>query len=100
MATQAGDEGGGLPVAVRHAGAQPFAARGSAVAACHVGGRPGFVDKDQPFRIEIELAGEPFLAPLQDVGTVLLGRVGRLFLRVIPRRLKNRQIVPSATWTP
>jgi hypothetical protein len=58
------------------------------------------IDEDQLPRIEIELAIEPILAPLQDVGAVLFGRVCCLFLRVIPRRAKNRQIVPSATWVP
>ena len=98
--TQAGHEGGGLPVAVRHAGAQPLAARGSAIAARHVGRGPGLVDEDELVRIEIELPLEPLLAPLQDVGAVLLGRVRRLFLRVISRRLKNRHTVPIATWAP
>jgi hypothetical protein len=85
---------------VRHAGAQPLAAWRPAIAPRHVRRRPGFVNEDQPFGIEIELAVEPLLAPLQDVGTVLLGRVRRLFLRVIPRRSKNRHIVPSATRAP
>ena len=87
-------------MAVRHAGAQPFAAWGSAIAARHVGRCPGLVDEDQLLWIEIELAVEPFLAALQDVGAILLGRVRRLFLRVIPRRLKNRHSVPIATWVP
>ena len=60
---------------VRHPGAQPFAAWGSAIAAGHVGRCPGLVDKDELIGIEIELAVEPVLAPLQDVGTILLGRV-------------------------
>ena len=55
--------------------------------------RPGLVDKDQAFGIEIGLAVEPGLAPLQDVGAVLLGRVRRLFLRVIAWRAKKRRIV-------
>ena len=36
-----------------HAGAQSLAARRPAVAARHIGRRPGFVDKDEPVRIEI-----------------------------------------------
>jgi len=94
---QAGDEGRGLPVTVRHASAQSLSSRGPAVTSRHVGRRPGFVDEDQRLGVEVELAVEPLLTSLQDVGAVLLGRVRRLFLRVIPRRLKNRQIVPSAT---
>ena len=54
------------------------------MAAGHVGGGPGLVDEDEALRVQIELAIEPVLALLQDVGAVLLdGRPG-LFLRVIP----------------
>ena len=60
----------------------------------HVGRSPGFVDEDQTFGIEIELAFEPSLATLQDVGTVLLGGVRGLFLRVMAWRAKKRRIVP------
>ena len=69
------------------------AARGRGVRAMLVDG-PGLVDEHQPVRIEIELALEPVLAPLQDVGAVLLGGVRRLFLRVIPWRAKKRRSVP------
>jgi hypothetical protein len=55
---------------------------------------PGLVDEDQTFGIEIKLAFEPGLAPLQDVGAVLLDRVRRLFLRVMAWRAKKRRIVP------
>lgn len=85
---------------VRHAGPQSFAARRPAVATRHVRRCPGLIDEDELPGIEIELAVEPFLAPLQDVGAILLGRVCCLFLRVIPRRAKNRHIVPSATSVP
>ncbi|MDQ0475011.1 hypothetical protein QO011_008053 [Labrys wisconsinensis] len=40
-----------------------------------------FVDEDQPLRVQIELALEPGLAPPQDVGTLLFGRMRRLFSR-------------------
>jgi len=85
---------------VRHAGPQSFAARRPAVATRHVRRCPGLIDEDELLGIEIELTVKPFLAPLQDVGTILLGRVRSLFLRVIPRRAKNRHIVPSATSVP
>ncbi|MCZ8164083.1 MAG: hypothetical protein O9246_01705, partial [Brevundimonas sp.] len=39
---------------------------------------------------EIDLAVEPGPPPLQDVGAVLLVRMGRLFLSVIRRRWKKR----------
>ena len=60
----------------------------------HIGLRPGLVDEDQPLGIEIRLAIEPGPAPPQDVGTVLLAGVRRLFLRVMRWRAKNRWIVP------
>ena len=50
----------------------------------HVRGSPCLVNEDQAFRIEIDLAVKPVLTLPQDVGTVLLDRVGGLFLRVIP----------------
>jgi hypothetical protein len=81
-------------MAMRDADTQAFAATAAAVGASHVGRSPGLIDKDQAFGIEIELAFKPSLAPLQDVGAVLLGRVRGLFLRVIAWRAKKRRIVP------
>ena len=81
-------------MAVRHADPQALAARGAAVGAGHVGRRPGLVDEDQALGIEIGLALEPGLAPLQDVGAVLLAGVRGLFLRVIRWRAKKRCSVP------
>jgi hypothetical protein len=43
------------------------------------------------------LALEPRLAPLADIGPVLLGRVGRLFLRVILWRRQKRQSADTLT---
>ena len=91
---QTGDESRRFPVAMGNADTQAFAAAAAAVRASHVGRSPGLIDKDQAFGIEIELAFEPGLAPLQDVGAVLLGRVRRLFLRVMAWRAKKRRIVP------
>lgn len=66
-------------MAVRHTGAELFAAAASAMATRHVGRCPRLVDEYQPLRIEIELALELGPAPLYDVRTVLLARTGRLF---------------------
>ena len=74
---------------------QPLAARTSAMTARHVGRGPGLVDEDEALGIEVELAVEPLLPPLQDVGAVLFARVRGLFLRVIACRSKNRQSVPK-----
>jgi hypothetical protein len=60
------------------------------MAAGHVGGGPGLVDEDETLGLQIELAIEPGLALLQDVGTVLLDGMASLFLRVMPRRTKKR----------
>jgi hypothetical protein len=70
------------------------------MAAGNIGGGPRLVDEDQALRIEIELAVEPALPLLQDVGPVLLDRVPSLFLRVIPCRAKKRCTVPMPTGTP
>ena len=81
-------------MAVRDESAQALPAPAAAMAAGHVGGGPGFVDEDEPVGIEIELGLEPGPAPLQDVGPILLGRVGGLFLRVMAWRAKKRRTVP------
>ena len=59
-------------MAVRNAGPKTLAARGPAPEARHLGAGAGFVDEHQALRSEAGLAFEPRLAPLQDVGTVLL----------------------------
>ena len=79
---------------VRHADTQALTARRTAMGAGHVGLGPGLIDEDEPGRLEVGLAVEPGLAPLQDVRAVLLAGVRRLFLRVIRRRAKNRSSVP------
>jgi hypothetical protein len=81
-------------VTVRDPDMQALAAAAAAVNARHLGRSPGLVDEDQTLGIEIKLAFEPGLAPLQNVGSVLLGRVRRLFLRVMAWRAKKRRIVP------
>ena len=91
---QARGQRGGLPVTVRHAHAQPLSAWGTAARARHLGRGAGLVDEDQPGGVEVELAVEPRLARLLDVGPVLLGRVGRLFLNVMARRWKKRHRPP------
>ena len=79
---------------MRHAHAQALSARTPSMAARHLGRCPGLIHEHEPLGVEIELAIEPGLAPLQDVGPVLLAGVRGLFLRVQPRRWKNRHSVP------
>ena len=61
----------------------------------HVGLGPRLIDEDQALRIEVGLAVKPGAAPAQDVRTVLLAGVGRLFFRVMRWRWKKRWIVPK-----
>jgi hypothetical protein len=68
---------------MRHADAQPLAAPAAPTAPRHVGGGPGPIVEHQALGIEIELAVEPGLSLLHDVGAILLGGVRGLFLRVI-----------------
>jgi hypothetical protein len=44
------------------------------------------IDDDKLLGIEIELTVEPFLAPLQDVGAILLGRRRCLFAHYLASR--------------
>jgi len=87
---QSRNQRGGLAVAVGEAHPQPLAFLAAAMAAGHVGGRPRLVDEDQALGLQIELAVEPVVPLLQDVGTVLLDGMASLFLRVMPRRAKKR----------
>lgn len=87
-----------VPMGKAHAQALPFLA--SAVRARHVRRRPGFVDKDQSFRVQIELVRKPATATLQYVRTVLLYGMASLFLRVWSWRTKNRCSADWLTTTP
>jgi hypothetical protein len=86
-------------VAVRHRRPAPPAAGSPAVAAGHVGGGRRLVEEDQPIRVEVGLSLEPRLPCCPYVLPVLLGRVRRLFLRVIAWRAKKRAkpLVPVRT---
>src|SRR6516225_2875298 len=85
---------------VRDGGPQPLSLRGSSSPADHVGRGPGLVDKDEPLRIKIDLLIEPILAPPQDVRTLLLRRVGGLFLNVRSRRSRKRQMAEMLNTRP
>ena len=91
---QAGNEGGGLAVAVRHAHAQPLTPWSPAMLTGHLGRCPGLIDEHQALGIEVELSLGRGLAPPYDVGALLLRGVGGLFLRVILWRSRNRQSAP------
>src|SRR5215213_11913690 len=85
---------------VGHAGSQALATQRPSVAPSHVGGGPGLIDEHKPRRVKVELALEPGLAPLADVGPILLGGMRRLFLHVILWRRQKRQSALTLTWAP
>lgn len=76
---KASDQSGRLAMAVRVTHPQPLAPPAAAVAARHVGRRPGLVDEHQPRRVEVEQAIEPVVARTQDFAAVLLDRMPDLF---------------------
>ena len=80
-------------MAVRDAGPEPLAFASPAAQPGHVGRRPGLVDEDELFGIEIELSLEPRFPSPQNIRALLLGRVGGLFLNVRPRASKKGQRV-------
>jgi hypothetical protein len=85
--------------ALRDGGAAALASGCSAVEARHLGGRAGLVDENELLGIEIKLAVEPGRAGHFHIAALLLGRMRRLFLSVIRRRLKKRQSVPIPALT-
>ena len=80
-------------MAMGHGGAASLAPGRTTIEARHLGVRGGLVDEDDPRRIEVELPLEPRLARRVHRAAALFGGMRRLFLRVILRRLKNRQSV-------
>ena len=87
-------------MSMRDRRAAPLAFGRPAAKPRHLGVRTGLIDKDQPFRVEIELIVEPVLSPGLDVRTLLLDRVARLFLCVRPRFDRKYQIVVGWTRMP
>jgi hypothetical protein len=79
---QSGQEGRGLPVAVRDFGGEPHAARGPASQRRHVGLGPGFVDEDQTFRLDLVPILGPLRPPARDVVTVALASHHGFFLKL------------------
>ncbi len=96
---QTGDEGGGLPVPMQDAGAQPLAAGATPVQAGHFGRGAGLVEEHQLGRIKVGLRLKPRLPCRGDVRAVLLGRM-RGFLYVMPRAAKKRHSVPMLADAP
>ena len=70
VVAQRGQEGRGLPVAVRDLGREPHAAGCPAPQRRHVGLGPGLVDEDQALRLDPALILCPLRPPVGDVGTI------------------------------
>ncbi len=75
---------------VRDSEAAARAARGSTVAARHVGGRSRLVEEDQPVGTRASWFSNHASRAGPYVFARLLGRVDRPFLRVMPCRAKKR----------
>jgi len=79
VVTQAGDERGHLPVAVRNLCDEPLAARAASARPGHIGRSAGLVDEDELLRIKLLLLLFPVGASCADVVAVLLGGVQAFF---------------------
>jgi hypothetical protein len=72
VTAQRGNKRHRLPVAVRDLGNKPLAAKAPAARAGHVGFGPGFINEDEPRRIDPGLVFLPAEAPPGNVRTILL----------------------------
>ena len=70
IVSQRGQEGRGLPAAVRDLGDKPAAARRPSPQRGHIGLGPGLVDEDQALRLDAVLIFCPLRPPARDVGAV------------------------------
>lgn len=84
VAAQGGQEGAGLPMAVRHGADRSLAERRTTIGPCHVGLDPGLVDEDQAMRVQSRLVLAPRRARSGDIRAILLGGMECLFLSVSP----------------
>lgn len=73
IATQGADERRRHPMSKRSGGFEAASARGAAIKPDHIRLCSRFVNKDKLFRVQVGLAGAPFLARLGDIGAVLFG---------------------------
>src|SRR3546814_7227318 len=79
-----GNKGCGFPMAMWNRHDEPLTFGASAIAARHLGGRPGLVDEDQVHRVQAGLPVAPDGTRGGDVRTFLLGGVRRLFFASAP----------------
>ena len=79
IVAQAGQEGHRLPMAPWHPADHPMAPFGAPAQPRHVGGGAGFIEEDQPRRIEVRLLRLPGGARFGDVRPLLLAGVHDFF---------------------
>ena len=76
---QPGDDGGGVPMAVRHGGHAAFAARGASVAPGPVRRRPRFIQNDQRRDVQSGVGGLPLTPCGLHGGALVLAGVQGVF---------------------
>jgi hypothetical protein len=79
IVAQSCDKGHGLPMSVRHATDQSFAARAAAPGSHHVGADAGLIEKHQRSRIQQALSSDPTSARAGYISPGLLARVQSFF---------------------
>src|SRR5277367_3744469 len=84
-----------LPCGTLSTSRSPLAAQ-----AGHIGLGPGFIDEDQPPRVDEPLIGSPSFAVATYVRAILLACDKGLFLTVTPIRRKKRLIIEVSALTP
>ena len=100
VVAQGGEESRGLPLALRDLVDEPFSPWRPAALAGHIGLRRGFIDEDQPPRVDEPLIGSPSFAVATYVRAILLACDKGLFLTVTPIRRKKRLIIEVSALTP
>jgi len=94
------DEGGRDPVPEGSSPRQAFVSGCPAPQRSHVGLRPGFVNEDQPCRVDPPLITLPPVAAAFHVRAFALIGDRRRFLKLSPQPRRNRQTVSWLTTTP
>jgi hypothetical protein len=94
-----GQEGRGLPAAMRNLVDETLSLWRPAAQAGHIGLRPRFIDEHQAPGIDKPLIGSPAFAVAAYVRAILLARDKGLFLTVTPIRRKKRLIIEVSDLT-
>jgi hypothetical protein len=92
VVAQGGEESRGLPLALRDLVDEALSPWRPAAQAGHIGLRPGFIDEDQPSKVDEPLIESPSFAVATYVRAILLACDKGLFLTVTPIRRKSRGV--------